>query len=262
MAICKEETLTVQGRNERLQRGGDGPPLLFLHDPFCSAWLAIHEKLAAHHEVLAPVHPGFAGSEESFDEFEEMEDMVFHYLDLCAALRLDRPALAGASFGGWLAAEWALRYSDSVKSLILIDALGLRVDGAPAADILCLDPAAMRQVLFDDPTSALALDTIPDTPKAEAMVSTILARRTLARFAWQFPDNPRLRRYLPRVKVPTMIIWGERDGYVSLAHGKAYHEGIADSQLVTIPNAGHLPHIETAGACAEIMISFLSNSGA
>jgi pimeloyl-ACP methyl ester carboxylesterase len=117
-------------------------------------------------------------------------------------------------------------------------------------------------VLFDDPTSALALDTIPDTPKAEAMVSTILARRTLARFAWQFPDNPRLRRYLPRVKVPTMIIWGERDGYVSLAHGKAYHEGIANSQLVTIPNAGHLPHIETAGACAEIMISFLSNSGA
>ena len=260
MPSHKEETVTVNGRNIRLFRGGDGPPLLFLHDPFCPAWLPLHDQLAAHYEVLVPLHPGFAGSEEGFDQFETMEDLVFHYLDLCAVLRLERPVLAGASFGGWIAAEWAMRYSDSLSKLILIDALGLRVEGAPAADILSLDPGAMREAMFGDPASALATESIPDTPKADDLVSTILARRTLARFAWQFPDNPRLRRYLYRIEAPTMILWGERDGVVSGTHGQAYHQGITNSELVVLPNSGHLPHLESAEACAQAMLEFLSRA--
>ena len=167
MTTHKEETIKVRGLNTRLCRGGAGQQLLFLHDSFCPSWLPIHDMLATRFEVLVPVHPGFAGSEEGFDEFEEMEDLVFHYLDLCAAFGLNRPTLAGASFGGWIAAEWAIRYSDSLSKLILIDALGLRVDGAPAGDILSLDPAAMRQAIFGNPAAAVAMETIPDTPKAD-----------------------------------------------------------------------------------------------
>jgi pimeloyl-ACP methyl ester carboxylesterase len=259
MTTHKEETIKVRGRNTRLYRGGEGPPLLFLHDPFCPSWLPLHEKLAASHEVFVPMHPGFAGSEDHFEQFEEMEDLVFHYLDFCEVSGLDRLALVGASFGGWIAAEWAARYSHTLEKLILIDALGLRVPEAPAPDILSLDPAAMRQTLFSDPASSLALETMPDTPKAEAIVSTILARRALARFAWQFPDNPKLFHYLYRVKVPTLIIWGERDAHVPIAHGRAYHEGIASSELVEVPNSGHLPHIESTETCAQPILNFLRN---
>jgi pimeloyl-ACP methyl ester carboxylesterase len=257
---CREEPVTIRGRNTRLYRGGEGPPLLFLHDPFCPSWLPLHETLAASHEVFVPLHPGFAGSEDHFEEFEEMEDLVFHYLDLCAALGLQRPALAGASFGGWIAAEWAVRYSHTLEKLILIDPLGLRVPEAPTPDILSLDPAAMRQTLFSDPASSLAMETIPDMPKADGIVSTILARRALARFGWQFPDNPRLIRYLHRVKVPTMILWGERDSFASVAHGRAYQQGIAGSKLVVVPGAGHLPHIEAPEACTNFMIGFLGKT--
>jgi pimeloyl-ACP methyl ester carboxylesterase len=151
----------------------------------------------------------------------------------------------------------AIRYSDSLSKLILIDALGLRVEGAPAADILSLDPAAMRQAMFGDPTGAVAIATIPDIPKADDIVGMILARRALARFAWQFPDNPRLLRYLYRIQVPTLILWGERDGFVSIAHGQAYHEGIGGSEFKPIPRAGHLPHIEAPESCADVMSSFL-----
>ena len=87
--------------------------------------------------------------------------LVFHYLDLCTALGLDRPMLAGASFGGWIAAEWAMRHNNTLRALILIDALGLRVAGAPTPDILSLDAAASRQAIFADPSSALALEVIP-----------------------------------------------------------------------------------------------------
>ena len=258
MTGCKEETVTVRGRNVRLFRGGEGLPLLFLHDTFCPSWSPIQESLSANYEILVPIHPGFAGSEGDFEQFEEMEDLVFHYLDLCESLHLDGPVVAGASFGGWVAAEWAMRYSDNLKGLILIDALGLRISQSPAVDILSLDPAATRQVIFGDPSSALALEIIPDTPKPDAMVSTILARQTLARFAWQFPDNPRLHRYLYRVKVPTLIIWGEHDGFVPISHGQAYYEGIANSELVVVPNCGHLPHVEQPATCQKIIFNFLT----
>ena len=261
MASCSEETIKVCGRNTRLFRGGDGPPIIFLHDAFCPSWLPLHDKLAAEFEVFVPIHPGFAGSEDDFDQFEAMEDLVIHYLDLCDTLRLERPALAGASFGGWIAAEWAIRYSDCLKSLILIDALGLRLEAAPAADVLSLDGTTLRQTVFTDPNSPIAMEILPDTPKADAIVKTILSRRTLARFAWQFPDDPRLLRYLYRLRLPALVLWGERDGYVPLAHGNSFHEGIAKSQFTPIPNVGHLPHIEAPEACANLMLAFLRKHG-
>jgi pimeloyl-ACP methyl ester carboxylesterase len=253
----REETISVRGRKVRLYHGGAGPCLLFLHDSFCPGWLPLHDRLAANYQVFVPIHPGFAGSEDNFDEFEEMEDLIFHYRDLCEVLQLDRPVVAGASFGGWLAAEWAVRYNDTIKNLILIDALGLRLDETPAVDIFALDATAMRQAVFGDPLGMLAMEIIPETPKADSIVSAILARRTLARFAWQFPDNPRLRRYLDRVRLPTLILWGERDGVVSASHGRAYHQAIANSQYATIPDLGHLPHVEAPELCIEIMCNFL-----
>jgi pimeloyl-ACP methyl ester carboxylesterase len=257
MTTHKEETIKVRGRNARLFRAGDGPPLLFLHDTFCPSWLPIHQILAERYEVFVPLHPGCAGSENGFDQFEQMEDLVFHYLDVCASLQLDHPVVVGASFGGWIAAEWAIRYSRTLRGLVLIDALGLRVPEAPTPDILSLDPAASRQAIFADPSSTLALQVIPDTPKPEEIVSVLLARQTLARFAWQFPDNPGLLRYLYRIVTPTLIVWGQHDGFVSAAHGQAYHEGIGGSEFKMIPNAGHLPHIEAPEACVDIMSSFL-----
>jgi pimeloyl-ACP methyl ester carboxylesterase len=261
MSIFREDTVKVRGRSVRLYRGGSGPTLLFLHDSFCPAWLPLHDHLAAQFEVLVPVHPGFLPPEDDLNDFEEIEDLVFHYLDLCTALGLERPALAGASFGGWIAAEWAIRHGAALESLILIDALGLRIPGAPAADILSLDALALRRVLFGDPDSSPALEMIPAIAKPEAMESTILSRRVFARFAWQFPDNPRLQRYLYRITVPTLIVWGELDGMVTAAHGEAYRDGIAQSQLVILPKSGHLPHIEAAEDCARLMSDFLKNDG-
>ena len=260
MTDCKEETITVRGRNIRLFRGGSGAPLLFLHDTFCSSWLPIHENLSAHYEVFLPIHPGCAGSEDGFAQFEEIEDVVFHYLDVCETLHLDHPVAVGTSFGGWIAAEWAVRYGQALKALVLIDALGLRIAEAPTEDILSLDPAASRQATFANPYSTQALEIIPDTPKPEEIVSALLARQTLACFAWQFPDNPRLLGYLHRVKTPTLIIWGERDGFVPIAHGKAYLEAIPQAQLVMVPNASHLPHIEQPAVCQEAILNFLKAS--
>ena len=148
---------------------------------------------------------------------------------------LNARSCSAASLGGWLAAEWAVRYPEMLRALILVDAFGLRVPEAPATDLLRLDPGQMRSVLFADPNVAVAQTLIPDVPAPESLEALLRARQTLARFAWQFPDNPKLSRYLYRVKTPTLIIWGAQDGVVSTAHAQAYLRGIAGAELVVLP---------------------------
>jgi pimeloyl-ACP methyl ester carboxylesterase len=83
-----------------------------------------------------------------------------------------------------------------------------------------------------------------------------------ARFAWQFPDDPRLAGYLYRVKVPTLIVWGERDGVVPPAHGRAYQAEIAGAELAILPNCGHLPMVEQPEVFVQTVLAYLERIGA
>jgi pimeloyl-ACP methyl ester carboxylesterase len=163
----------------------------------------------------------------------------------------------GASLGGWLATEFAIRYAGMLRALILVDALGLRVPGAPTTDVFQLDVQQMRAALFADATAPRAQSLVPDTPPRESGEAMLKARQVLARFAWQFPDNPRLASYLYRVKCPTLIVWGERDGVVPVSYGRAYQRGIADAALAVLPACGHLPHVEQPEAVANTVLNYL-----
>lgn len=256
-----ETTLTVRDRRIRLLRAGAGHPLLALHDTFSPVWGPVHTALAQRYDVLCPVHPGCAGSGELGD-IEDMGDLVFHYLDVCATLGIERPIILGASLGGWLAAEWAMRYPAMLRAVVLVDALGLRVPEAPATDVLRLDPAALRAALFVAPDTLAAHTIVPDVPASESMEAHLRARQTLARFAWQFPDNPKLGRYLYRVQTPTLILWGAQDGVVSTAHARAYLAGIAGAELEVLPACGHLPLVEQPDVCAATVRRYLARLGA
>jgi pimeloyl-ACP methyl ester carboxylesterase len=253
-----ETTIDVRGQQVRLLSGGSGIPLLYLHDTFTvgEIWSDVHERLAADYDVIVPIHPGCEGSDAN--EIDTMDDLIFHYLDVCEALQLNRPIVWGASLGGWIAVEWAVRYSHLLRGVILLDALGLRVPDAPTADILRLDAVQTRTHLFADPGAALAHQLIPDVPSVELLPAILKARQTLAHFAWQFPDNPKLSRYLYRVTIPTLIIWGEQDAFIPSAHGFAFHNAIVGSEFVQLPQCGHLPHAEKPDACLDAITAFLN----
>jgi pimeloyl-ACP methyl ester carboxylesterase len=255
----RNETISVRGRDIRLWRGGTGQPLLYLHDPWTYRWLPIHDRLAERYDIVLPIQPGFAGS-GGFDELDSMEDLVFHYLDLLEVLGLEQPILVGASLGGWIAAEFAIRYAGMLRALILVDALGLRVPGASTTDVFQLDPAQMRGALFGDATAPLARELVPDTPPLESIEAMLKARQVFARFAWQFPDNPKLASYLYRVKCPTLIVWGERDGVVPVIHGQVYQTEIVDAAFTVLPSCGHLPHVEQPEALANTVLKYLERS--
>jgi pimeloyl-ACP methyl ester carboxylesterase len=256
----RNETISVRGREIRLFRGGHGQPLLYLHDAWTYRWLPIHDRLAERYDVVVPIHPGFSGS-SGFEEMDRVEDLVFHYLDLLEVLRLEQPILMGTSLGGWIAAEFAIRYAGMLRALILVDALGLRVPNALATDVFQLDPTQVRTAIFADAMAPLARELVPDIPPRESIEATFKARQVFARFAWQFPDNPKLASYLYRVKRPTLIVWGERDGVVPVMHGQVYQTEIADAAFVVLPSCGHLPHIEQPQALATTVLEYLERRG-
>jgi pimeloyl-ACP methyl ester carboxylesterase len=225
--VYREDSIAVRGRQVRLWRGGQGHPLVYCHDVWSQTWLPLHDRLAAAYEVVFPMHPGFEGADD-LDDIDCIEDLVFHYLDLIEVLGIDQPIL-----------------------------LGLRVPGAPAADLFLLNAAQMRTAMFADPTAVVAQALVPDTPPQEAMLPLLKARRAYARFAWQFPDNPKLGSYLYRIKCPTLVVWGERDGVVPLRHAQVYRTEIAAAKLVGLPECGHLPHVEQPEALAAAVLTFL-----
>src|SRR6185295_2615095 len=119
----------------------------------------------------------------------------------------------------------------------------------------------MRSVLFADPNTAMAQALVPDVPAPETLEAFLRARQVLARFAWQFPDNPKLARYLYRVKTPTLILWGAQDGVVATAHAQTYLRGIAGAELVVLPRCGHLPLAEQPEACVHAVRHYLARLG-
>src|SRR6185437_7299507 len=132
-------TLDVAGHAVELAEAGSGAPLLYLHG-FADLHgaslelLPFHLELAKSFRVIAPAHPGCAGSAED-DDIETIDDLAFRMIETIDALGLDRVDLAGACVGGWLAAEVAVRPPERVRRLALVGASGLFVPGEPIGDL-------------------------------------------------------------------------------------------------------------------------------
>jgi pimeloyl-ACP methyl ester carboxylesterase len=252
------ERLSVRGIELEVLRRGAGRPLLLLHgfhalDP----GVPFVERLAAHGEVIAPSHPGFGLSPRPHD-FDSTYDLVQLYLGVLDGLGRDDVTLVGFSFGGWLAAELALTRPRSLGRLVLVDALGIKVSDRETPDILDVfntHPREVRRRSWHDPDRAAPdFDAMTD----DALVVYHREWESLCLYGWRpYMYNPCLRRWLGRIAVPTLVLWGESDGIVSPAYGRAYAAEIPGARFETIPGAGHHPHLERPEAFVERLAAFL-----
>jgi|GraSoiStandDraft_16_1057320.scaffolds.fasta_scaffold237511_2 pimeloyl-ACP methyl ester carboxylesterase len=254
----REDRIDVHGATVQYLHGGSGAPLLYLHSAGGEiAWLPFFDLLARQFTIYVPASPGFAGS-TGLERIDTIEDLVFHTVDVLDALGLEQPSVVGLSFGGWLAAELAVHHPHRVRRLVLVSAVGLRVDGAPVADLFAASPTAARGLVFRDPDSPLARQFIPDQPSPEQLEAALKAGEATARVGWNpFLHDPKLRDRLYRVKAPTRVIWGDSDRLVPIAHGKAYRDSIAGADLKIVPGCGHAPPFELPEETARLVLDFL-----
>ncbi len=212
----------ADGLTMRVDECGSGRPILILHGaagPRSVSDLA--DELAQHAQVFVPTHPGFE-DEPRPEWFNSVDDLAFTYLDLLERLDLQEVVVIGLSFGGWIAAELAVLNTTRLSGLILIDAAGIQVDEFPIN-------------MTRPPTSNRA--PAPDRGAAGTQPLRIyIGPNGLS--------DPKLRRRLGRVKIPTLCIWGEKDSIVTPDYGRAYAQSFPNARFELIPEAGHLAQID------------------
>jgi pimeloyl-ACP methyl ester carboxylesterase len=246
--------LEVRGTRIRVLRGGSGPPLIFLHGASGHVgWLPFLERLSQSFDVLAPEHPGFGASDDP-RWLDRPSDLACFYLDMIDALKLDGVHLIGTSLGGWIAAELAVRNTSRLASLTLVCAVGIAANGAPIDDMFRMSAEEnARRFYFDPGRVRRRLERLAS---ADPRI-LVRNRSTVVRLAYPHFVNPDLAKWLHRVNIPTLLIWGEDDGLVPPRFGKAYQHYIPNASLVVIPKAGHAPFEEQPDAFLTAFDDFL-----
>jgi pimeloyl-ACP methyl ester carboxylesterase len=247
----------VRGVSIRLLRGGSGTPLLFLHGAGgLPIWNLFFDKLAERYDVLVPEHPGF-GTSDHPDWIRNVADVAMYYLDFLDELAGQRVHLVGNSLGGWIAAELAVRNSAPLASLTLLAPAGVRVKGVLCGDNFIWSAEEATRNLFYDQTIA---DRLLAMPLSEEQQDLLLTNRFMAaKLGWE-PRwfDPALERWLHRIKVPTLVLWGAEDRLLPAAYAKVWGERVPDVRVEIIPECGHLPHVEKAAVAAEKILDFLA----
>lgn len=245
MTEFRSQTLGVAGCDVRVLRGGDGPPVLFLHDGAGGGrWLPFLDALAADHDVIAPEHPGF-GASDTPDWLAGVTDLGHFYREFIETLGLDRVHVIGSSLGGWIALEMAVCCTHGIGSLTLAAPAGIHFKGVKKADMFIVPQADAVRLMFHDDELADAelsrLDGLGDEETEQRNKN----RAMTARLAWQpYFYRRALKNWLRRIDVPTHVVWGARDRMFSVEHAEPLRALIPGARLTIIPECGHLPHLE------------------
>ena len=241
---------------------GEGPALLTIHGADGGdGVLPFHEALAERFRVVAPSLPGF-GRSELPAWMDSVDDVAYFLLDLLEQLGLRETSVLGIGLGGWVAAEMAVRSQDRLGRLVLADAVGIKVSGPETRDIadtLVLPHDEAARLAWHDPRAAGGMKWPGAPGLGEAELTGVLrALETVSLWAWKpFMHNPKLLRRLGRIKVPTLVLWGESDRVVSPDYGRAFHRAIPASAFQLIPGAGHYPHRERPDDFVGAVTNFL-----
>jgi len=248
--------LKVRGVTIKLHRAGHGQKVLFLHGAGgVPQWLPFFDAVAERYELLVPEHPGFGGSDDP-PWIRSMPDLAMFYLDFAEEAGLDGMHVIGNSLGGWLAAEILIRDRAHFRSLVQLAPAGIRVKGVPCGDNFIWGTEEAIRNLYHD--QSFADRSLALTPSEEQMDVMLKNRFTVAKLGWQ-PRwfNPDLEKWLHRIKLPALVVWGDDDKIMPPANAALWHERLPDARLVVIGQCGHLPHVERAPLVAGHVLDFL-----
>jgi pimeloyl-ACP methyl ester carboxylesterase len=247
-ALSSTKTLNVAdiGSVElTVEERGDGKPFLVLHGGAGPQSVATFAQLLAErgrNRVITPIHPGFGGTPRP-DELHSVPGLAALYSVLLDELELNDVTVIGNSVGGWIAAEMALLASPRVSGVVLLDAVGIEVDGHPVADVSGLSVPEIQAFSFHDPAPFRVDPTfIPDAQKA------IMAGNGAALAVYAGSPamvDPTLLGRLGGIAIPTLVLWGESDQIVEPAYGQTYAGAIHQARFEVLPATGHMPQMET-----------------
>ena len=256
-----DSTMEAAGTKLHVSRAGKGRPVLVLHHETGTLdRLPFYDALAAQYDVLVPHHPGYSRSPRP-EWMRSVRDIAVVYRGMLSDLNVQKVALVGLGFGGWIAAEMASMAPGDLSHLVLVGAMGLKPERGAIADQALVSYIDYVRLGFSDQS---AFDRLfgaePETGRLEHWD---LNREMSFRIAWKpYMYNPTLPHLLGGITTPALVVWGRDDRIVPLECGEGYAKALPRARLVVLGGAGHFVEMEKPSELAELITAFVSQGDA
>lgn len=249
-----------------VQQGTGGSPIVLLHgfDSSVLEFRRLLPLLAEHRETWAIDLLGFGFTDRPANLPLSPLAIKTHLYYTWKTLIGQPMVLVGASMGGAAAIDFALTYPEAVQQLVLIDSAGFTA--GPAIGKWLVPPLGYLATAFLRSPSVrqkISLKAYHDATFASLDAQRCAALH-LQQPGWQkalisFTKSGGYGSFqsaLPNLQVPTLILWGECDRILGTQDAERFQQAIANSQLIWIPQCGHVPHLEKPQITAEHILTF------
>lgn len=262
--LVRKEVSLPDGVQWVYLEGGQGPPLILVHgfgaDKDCFVRLA--RWLTPHYRVIVPDLPGFGESSRLPDldySAQAQSDRLRQFLQ---ALDIASPHLAGNSMGGQVALAYAAAYPAEIASLWLFDSGG--VWHAPAGELEQLireqgcNPLIAKTTEEFAYTYRFVMSRPPFIPRPmlNVLAQSQISNVALAQKIFEQIVADSLTQKITGLTTPALIVWGERDRVIPVTTGEILHSLMPRSQLIIMPDIGHMPMLERPVQCATDYLRF------
>ncbi|MGE0066048.1 MAG: alpha/beta fold hydrolase [Solirubrobacterales bacterium] len=279
-AQAQVRTATVHGRSVGYVEAGSGDLLLLIHGMAGTAenWSSVIEPLALSHTVIAPDFPGHGTSEPGGGDYS-LGSLASGLRDLMLTLGHERATLVGHSLGGGVALQFTYQFPEMVERLVLVSSGGLGPDVSPILRAAALPGAD----LFISATAGIGA-------RAGSLLGSGLGKLGLrpsadvaevARGYASLSDPARRKAFLATLRsvvgtegqrvaahdllylaeaLPLLIVWGDRDPIIPVAHAEQAHAALPSSRLEIFEGAGHVPQLESPGRFVAVLQRFLEET--
>ena len=272
---------TIHGYRRAFVHGGSGPAVLLIHGIGDSSdtWREIIPTLARDHTVIAPDLLGHGRSDKPRADYS-VAGYANAMRDLLSVVGVDRVTVVGHSLGGGVAMQFAYQYPERCERLVVVSSGGVSREVHPFLRASALQPAHLFLALLrlplarslgrgifralewldtdlgrDTDDMLRIFDALPDATSRAAFVRTLHAV-----VDWRGQVITMLDRcYLTR-GMPTLLIWGDRDGVIPIEHARIAHAAMPGSRLETFYGAGHFPHHSDPNRFLEVLYEFLGTT--
>jgi pimeloyl-ACP methyl ester carboxylesterase len=277
-AQFEEWQIALHGRRAVYRIAGSGPAVVLIHGMLNSSshWQSVALDLARDHTVLAPDLIGHGDSAAPRGDYS-LGAHAASIRDLMTAVGIERASIVGHSLGGGVAMQFFYQFPQRVERLALISSGGLGREVSPMLRTAALPGFSGLLSMTIRPRLLAALTDTGHRLRRRGLTAGVYLQ-AIARALRPLENADARQAFLQTLRsvidvrgqrvsatdrlylletMPTMIVWGERDNTIPLAHGRLAHEAIPRSFFSTLPNAAHFPHLEDPEGLSRLLREFI-----
>jgi pimeloyl-ACP methyl ester carboxylesterase len=260
---------------------GSGPNLVLIHGMINSSrhWEEVAKRLAGSYRVIAPDLIGHGDAATPRGDYS-LGAHAASIRDLLTTIGVERATIVGHSLGGGVAMQFFYQFPQRTERLVLISSGGLGDGVSPLLRGAALPGSAALLRLATRPQVVGALAAAGGRLRAKGN-STGVYLQAVARALGPLQEPGSRRAFLQTLRsvidvhgqkvsardrlyllgeMPTLIVWGERDRTIPLAHGLEAQHSVPNCRFETLPRAAHFPNLEDPKGLAAILGDFMATT--